>query len=86
MFANEATILMSLFPTRLRYSGSSLAFNLAGIIGGGPAPFIATAIVAGTCNPFALSAYLVVTVLVGIVAALLIQHRYRRTEVRNAST
>ncbi len=86
MFANEATILMSLFPTRLRYSGSSLAFNLAGIIGGGPAPFIATAIVAGTGNPFALSAYLVVTVLVGIVAALLIQHRYRRTEVRNAST
>jgi MFS family permease len=81
MFANEATILTSLFPARLRYSGSSLAFNLAGVIGGGPAPFIAAAIFASTDNPFALSAYLVLTVLVGIVAALLIQRRNRRAEV-----
>jgi MFS family permease len=81
MFANEATILTSLFPARLRYSGSSLAFNLAGIIGGGPAPFIATAIAYRTDNPFALSAYLVLTILVGIVAALLIQRRQRGEEV-----
>lgn len=33
--------LPSLFPARVRYSGASVAFNLAGILGGGLAPMIA---------------------------------------------
>ncbi|CAN7265088.1 MFS transporter [Phenylobacterium sp. LjRoot219] len=36
--------LPSLFPTRVRYTGAALAFNLGGIVGGGLAPFIATAL------------------------------------------
>jgi MFS family permease len=33
--------LPGLFPTRVRYSGASMAFNLAGVIGGGLTPLIA---------------------------------------------
>jgi metabolite-proton symporter len=36
------TIVSELFPTSVRYSGSSLAFNLAGIFGASLAPYIAT--------------------------------------------
>jgi hypothetical protein len=36
--------LPSLFPTRVRYSGTSLAFNVGGILGGGLAPMIAAAL------------------------------------------
>ena len=36
--------LPSLFPTRVRYSGASVAFNVGGIIGGGLAPMIAAAL------------------------------------------
>ena len=36
--------LPSLFPTRVRYSGSSIAFNVGSITGGGLAPMIATAL------------------------------------------
>ena len=36
--------LPSLFPTRVRYSGASIAFNVGGIIGGGLAPIIAAAL------------------------------------------
>jgi metabolite-proton symporter len=36
------TLLSELFPTRVRYTGSSLAFNLAGILGASLAPYIAT--------------------------------------------
>ena len=36
------TLLSELFPTRVRYTGSSLAFNLAGIFGASLAPYIAT--------------------------------------------
>jgi metabolite-proton symporter len=36
------TVLAELFPTRVRYTGTSLAFNLAGIFGASLAPYIAT--------------------------------------------
>jgi metabolite-proton symporter len=36
------TALAECFPTALRYTGASLAFNLAGIFGGSFAPYIAT--------------------------------------------
>ncbi len=36
------TVLSELFPTPVRYSGSSIAFNLAGIFGASLAPYVAT--------------------------------------------
>ena len=38
------TMLSELFPTAIRYSGSSLTFNLAGIFGASLAPYFATAL------------------------------------------
>jgi MFS family permease len=36
------TLISELFPTPVRYTGSSLAFSLAGILGASVAPYIAT--------------------------------------------
>ena len=36
------TVLSELFPTRIRYTGSSMTFNLTGIFGASLAPYIAT--------------------------------------------
>ena len=36
------TVLSELFPTEVRYTGSSLTFNLAGIFGASLAPYAAT--------------------------------------------
>jgi MFS family permease len=36
------TALSELFPTTVRYTGSSLTFNLAGVFGASLAPYIAT--------------------------------------------
>jgi metabolite-proton symporter len=41
MYGPLGTALGQLFPTALRYTGSSLAFNLAGIVGGSLAPYVA---------------------------------------------
>lgn len=41
-YAPLGTILSELFPTEVRYTGASLTFNLAGILGASFAPFIAT--------------------------------------------
>jgi metabolite-proton symporter len=38
------TVVSELFPTPVRYTGSSLAFNLAGILGASLAPYIATSL------------------------------------------
>ncbi|MDN5744481.1 MAG: MHS family MFS transporter [Nocardioidaceae bacterium] len=68
MFAPEPIIISKAFPTRTRYSGSSLGFNLAGIIGGGPAPFIATWL-ATSYGGYAVAVYIAIFCLVGVVAS-----------------
>jgi metabolite-proton symporter len=42
MYAPVGTVLSELFPTSVRYTGSSLAFSFAGILGASVAPSIAT--------------------------------------------
>ena len=42
VYAPLGTILSELFPTSVRYTGSSLAFSFAGIFGASLAPYIAT--------------------------------------------
>src|SRR3546814_18313791 len=39
--------LTALFPTQLRYTGTSIAFNAGGILGGALAPIVAQALVTG---------------------------------------
>jgi MFS family permease len=36
------TVLAQMFPTAVRYTGASLAFNMAGIFGASLAPYLAT--------------------------------------------
>ena len=40
-YGSIGTSLSGLFPTAVRYTGASLTFNLAGILGGSFAPYIA---------------------------------------------
>ena len=42
VFGPLGTVLSELFPTPVRYSGSSLTYNLAGIFGASLAPYAAT--------------------------------------------
>jgi MFS family permease len=44
-FAPLGAMLPELFPTRLRYTGASIAYNLGGILGGSLAPYIAQRLV-----------------------------------------
>jgi metabolite-proton symporter len=44
LYGPLGTLLSELFPTAVRYTGSSITFNLAGIAGGSLAPYVATAL------------------------------------------
>ena len=50
-YGPQAALIAESFTPRLRYSGSSLGYQLASIIAGGPAPIIATALFADLSAP-----------------------------------
>ncbi len=66
------TVLSEIFPTSVRYTGSALTFNLAGIFGASFAPLIATKL-AETYGLYAVGYYLTAASLLSLVAFLLIR-------------
>ncbi len=67
-----AAVLPELFPTNVRYTGSGVSFNLAGILGAAVAPFIATWLTARYGVAY-VGLYLAVTAVVTLVAQLLLR-------------
>ena len=75
------TVLSELFPTAVRYTGSSLTFNLAGIFGASLAPYIATWL-ATTYGLQYVGYYLTAAALVTI-AGLLMTRETRNEDLRS---
>jgi MFS family permease len=71
------TALAELFPTAVRYTGASLTFNLAGILGGSLAPYIATYL-AGTHGIAYVGYYLAAAATLTLAAQLLLKGRHSR--------
>ena len=61
---------MEQFPTRVRYAGSSLAYRLAGIVGGGFAPLIFASLYRAFHTTIAVSLYVVASLCVTGLALL----------------
>ncbi len=71
------TFLSELFPTNVRYSGASLTFNLAGILGAAFAPMIAIWL-ASTYSLTYVGFYLTIAACISLVALLLISKKEHR--------
>jgi MHS family proline/betaine transporter-like MFS transporter len=69
--------MVELFPTRTRYTGVAVGYNVGQAILGGTAPMIGTALVELTGNKLAPTYYLIVCAIVAGVAALFIKPRHR---------
>jgi metabolite-proton symporter len=64
-----AAINSELFPTRYRTTGAALGLNVSNIVGGGPAPLIASALVIGAGGAsWTVSLYIIVAGLLSLVA------------------
>ncbi|CAA9238180.1 MAG: Uncharacterized MFS-type transporter [uncultured Actinomycetospora sp.] len=57
-YGPQGAQLPELFPTHYRYTGAGMAYNLAGVLGGGVVPLIATALVAGLGSSLAIGVLL----------------------------
>jgi metabolite-proton symporter len=58
MYAPVASFIPELFATKVRYTGSAVGFQLAGVFGGGFAPLIAIQLIVLTSSGFAVAGYL----------------------------
>ncbi|MFI6069999.1 MFS transporter [Actinoplanes sp. NPDC051343] len=68
MYGPQAAFIVELFSTRLRYSGASMGYQVAGILGGALAPIISIKLVQVTGGAFAVSVYVLVALLITLVA------------------
>jgi MFS family permease len=68
LYGPEAALIAEAFSPRLRYSGSSLGYQLASIIAGGPAPFVATWLVAEYHSSLPVAIYMLVVSVIGLAA------------------
>jgi MHS family shikimate/dehydroshikimate transporter-like MFS transporter len=72
MYGPQAAFFSELFGTRVRYSGVALGYNLATLVAGGPAPFIATALLAWSAGAFwPVAVYMMVMACITLVSVYL---------------
>jgi hypothetical protein len=88
-YGPQASLIAESFTGRLRYSGSSLGYQLASIIAGGPAPYVATGLWAGKFDilglkfaspfpakePYVISSYILLCCIIGFIATLALKSR-----------
>ena len=70
MYGPQGALIAECFTPRLRYSGASIGYQLASITAGGPAPLIATALLAAFGSGYVIAAYIALCAIVSVVATL----------------
>jgi metabolite-proton symporter len=73
MYGPQAALIAEAFTGRVRYSGSSLGYQLASLIAGGPAPMIAAALFAFYGTGTAVAFYVAACAVCSIVATAMIK-------------
>jgi metabolite-proton symporter len=71
MYGPQASFIAEMFPTRIRYSGASMGYQLAGILGGALAPIISTALLNRYATSVTVSLYVVAVLAVTGLCVLL---------------
>jgi metabolite-proton symporter len=71
MYGPQAALIAESFTGRLRYSGSSLGYQLASIIAGGPAPLIAAWLFGTWHTPYAIAWYIAGCAVLSVIATAL---------------
>ena len=70
MYAPQPSIMSEMFPTRMRYSGVSLGYQVTSIVAGSLAPIIATALLSAYGSYIPVAVYLAIAAAITLVAVL----------------
>ena len=69
MYGPQAAFIAESFTGRLRYSGSSLGYQLASVIAGGPAPLIATWLLGVYHSGYAIAIYIAICAAISVISS-----------------
>jgi metabolite-proton symporter len=86
LYGPQAALIAEQFPPKLRYSGSSLGYQLASVIAGGPAPLIATWLLHTYGNAYAISGYIIFNAVVTLIAVAFMKDRTKEELYVSEST
>lgn len=78
MYAPESSFFAELFDARTRYSGASIAYQLAPMVGGGIAPAICTALLAWSGSYWPIALYMIAMGLIGAASLFFAPETYGR--------
>ena len=70
MYGPQASFIAEMFPTKVRYSGASMGYQLAGILGGAIAPIISVALLDRYDTSVVVSVYVVAMLAVSAVCVI----------------
>ena len=85
VYAVQSTWFAELFGTRVRYTGASLPYQIAGIITSGPTPLIATYLFATYATVWPIAGYISVTAVLSLVCAYFLAETYKRDLTQDPS-
>ncbi|MDV3126045.1 MHS family MFS transporter [Mycobacterium sp. 21AC1] len=85
-WAPYAGLLSTLFPAEMRFSGMSFSFQLAGIVGGGIAPFVAAALLEITGSSVAITVYGLTAVAISLICVATVRTYPNRPTSEAGST
>jgi metabolite-proton symporter len=71
MYGPQAAFIAEMFPTKVRYTGASMGYQLAGIVGGALAPIISVALLDRFDTSVVVSVYVVVMIVITVICVLL---------------
>jgi MFS family permease len=75
-YGPQASLIAEVFPTKLRYGGAGIGYQLASVIAGGPAPLLATWLL-HDYGWWAISAMMVLAAVLTLIATALLPDRSR---------
>lgn len=79
VYGVQSTWFAELFGTRVRYTGASLPYQIAGIITSGPAPLIAVYLFATFGHTLPIALYIALTALISLVCAYFLRETFKHS-------
>jgi metabolite-proton symporter len=71
-YGPQAALIAESFPTRLRYSGAGLGYQLASVVAGGPAPLLAAFLLHEFDSSLPIAVYIILGAFVTVIATILL--------------
>jgi MFS family permease len=75
MYGPQAALIAESFPSRLRYSGASLGYQLSSVIAGGPAPLIASSLLGRYRSAWPIAVFILVCAVISLAATAMLTDR-----------